>query len=384
MEDPGYGPARTEHRSGFGTGWQVTPGTSENSTSPDRETKGGETKDGPDEDGQGAVHSASDQEGTADTEGASENQDGRPKNRGMTPGERLAAAKAKKAKRKRDARGRQAEDVEEKALEGAAKAGEWLDRNRRWIIGGALTLALALCGYLLWAESERSTRRQMALTVQDALSGGSQDEAEEATEPQDSAEREKAALEAALAGGDLGVLKPWVQLAVGARALRLEQLDEAKEAFSAALTAKDTAVSVQLRAREGLVFVAEQQEDWPTAETQLEALENADDPTLQDVAAYHRARLAIREQDAEQAKEVLSSLVDRRDSDRSEAPDLPYLENQARVRLSELDPSFSDTSLPSLNSLGSLGGPSISGPNGEALPPEILEMLRQRANQAAE
>ena len=71
-------------------------------------------------------------------------------NKPLTPGERLAAAQAAKAARKAAARGRDAEELEEKALAQAAVARDWMQENLKPILLGAGVVVLLAALVLGW------------------------------------------------------------------------------------------------------------------------------------------------------------------------------------------------------------------------------------------
>lgn len=329
--------------------------------------------------GEGTVAEGASESG--ETGGDSERTPASPqKKAGLTPGQRLAAKKAAKANKKAVARGRQAEVVEERVLERAAEAGDWLDRHRRLLLIAGVGACVALAGFLYWNSQKRARLEEAAGKVAAAL-----DTTVEGAEPGTTADGPamREALEKALGDDALGPLSAWTHLAIGAEALQAGDQAAAKAAFEQALAGAGADAFVTMRAEEGLLYVEEAAESGDAASERLKRLAAGTDATESDLADYHRARLALRRGEREEAKEILNALITRRESEREDAPDLPFTEAQARVRLTELDPTYSDQSMPSFGpggpGLGNAPAPSgLTGPGGQSLPPEILELLRKQ------
>ncbi|MEM9189496.1 MAG: tetratricopeptide repeat protein, partial [Myxococcota bacterium] len=298
---------------------------------------------------------------------------------GLTPGQRLARAKAAKAARKSKERGHDAEQVEEAAIRKAEEWTGWLKRNRNLILGVVAAAAIGLGGFIYFnsqsakAEAEAGAALQAALEtasapiVPDSEEGES---GEEETYPTNR-ERAEAALEKfeAVAQNHAGSgAEPWANLGAGNVLLQLERAEDARAAFEKALAgAADSTIT--WRALEGIAFSYELDENWDEAISRFQRLGSSGEGEYRDIADYHLSRMHLQKEDKVRAQELLESLIERLDEREEDAPDLPFLENQARLRLTELDPSFARRSTPSFD-FPAQGGPDTTDP-------QIQEIIRQ-------
>ena len=310
---------------------------------------------------------------------------------GKTPGERLAAAKAARAARKAKERGRDAEVLETEALKRADRVGDWIANHRGLLLGGLGVSFAAVAGFLLWSAQENSTRAEASAALWEAVETANarivdEDEQEEDTadsetessEPTAASLSERATMatdryQAVLEEHAGTEAATWAQLGLGSEWLTLGEADKARDAFSRALQIAGDDAFVEFRALEGIAFAYELEEKWDEAADHLEQLRATGDASLEDIADYHLARVNLQRGETDRAKELLSELIARRDSEREDEPELSFLENQARLRLTEIDPSFSSRSAPDLSS--SLG-------NLDSLPPEVRELLRKQGGGA--
>jgi hypothetical protein len=305
--------------------------------------------------------------------------------KGLTPGERLAQAKAAKAARKMKERGRDADRVESMALKKAGEAGQWVERNRKLISIGLGAIIVALAGYLgfkhfssmgdedasklLWEAVETANAR---IRGEDTPAPEDEEEPSFATidERAEAAIDEYAKLDAEHGDSEAAV---WADLGRGHQLLALERYDDARGSFRAALDRGGSEAFVAYRAIEGIAFAFEAEEKWDEAIDQFTQLGQTEGGRYELIADYHLARMHLAKGETERAKELLSELIGKLDSEPeegSEAPlELPYVEAQARARLSELDPSFAQRSAPSL------GDPGFQLPGGQQIPPELLEKI---------
>jgi predicted negative regulator of RcsB-dependent stress response len=310
--------------------------------------------------------------------------------KGLTPGERLAAAKAAKATRKAKERGRDADLVETAALKRAEEATVWVRRNRTAILGAAAALVVVVGGLVVYQMYSGQAASQGASLLWDAVEtaqaqvrGADEPEGDDPPDESYSAagERAEAAIEEyrkVIAGSEGTEAAVWASLGLGAELLRLERPEDAREAYEGALATGGSDPFVAYRALEGIAFAYESEEAWDQAESRLQELRGSNDGAFAEIADYHLARIRIVEGDTDRAKELLEQLLGRLDSDeREDAPELSFIRNQARLHLTEIDPTFAERS-PGLPSGLNFGG----GPGGQQqIPPELLEQLLKQQQQ---
>lgn len=304
--------------------------------------------------------------------------------KGLTPGERLAQAKAAKALRKQKERGRDADRVESLALKKAGEAGQWVERNRKAITIALGALVVGLGGYLAWTQFASAGDEDASALLWDAVeTANARVRGENTPAPEDEEEpsfgtldeRAEAAIdEYAKLDAEHGdsTAAVWADLGRGHQLLALERYDDARTAFRAALDRGGAQPFVAYRAIEGMAFAFEAQEKWDEAIDQFTTLGQTEGGRYELVADYHLARMHLAKGENDRAKELLEELIAKLEAVPEEgetAPSLPYVEAQARARLSELDPSFAQRSAPSL------GDPGFGLPGGQQIPPELLEKI---------
>lgn len=309
----------------------------------------------------------------------------------MTAGQRLAAKKAAKAAKKAAQRGRDAELVEDKALERAAGAATWMQQNRNVLtygVGGALLLALALVAYSsvtkgaaqdaagnLWEGVEAAEA-----PIRDADAGApSEDAGLSFTSESARDEATLHHLRAVTAEHDGTSAAHWSRLVAAATLMNSGDAAGAREAYQQVLTSAGDDPALAARALEGLGFSYEAESDWDHAIEKYEELGNTDGEGNRERADYHLARMYLEKGDEVRAKEKLRALSERLRED--EAPELPYLRDQADLLLAQLDPSTARHASPGagLGGLGGLGGPAGGGAGGMgSLSPEQIQQLIER------
>lgn len=304
--------------------------------------------------------------------------------KGLTPGERLAQAKAAKALKKQKERGRDADRVESLALKKAGEAGQWVERNRKAITIGLGAIVVALAGYLVFTQFASAGDEEASKLLWDAVeTANARVRGESTPAPEDEEEttfatideRAEAAIdEYAKLDAEHGdsTAAVWADLGRGHQLLALERYDDARTAFRAALDRGGSQPFVAYRAIEGMAFAYEAEEKWDEAIDQFTTLSQTDGGRYELVADYHLARMHLAKGETDRAKELLQELIGKLDEVPEEgetAPSLPYIEAQARARLSELDPSFAQRSAPSLDE------PGFGLPGGQQIPPELLEKI---------
>jgi predicted negative regulator of RcsB-dependent stress response len=296
----------------------------------------------------------------------------------LTPGQRLAAAKAAKAAEKAKKRGRDAEIVEGKAVKQAEAAAEWAQKNRSLIWGGLALLAVSVAAVVGWSIYSGQQAHEASELLLDAVTaargeireGGNaatdQDEEDEVFESTEA--RAEASLErfrkvlGQYEGSQAG---HWARLGEAKALADLGKQDEARASYEKALLEGGDDPMIALRALEGIAFTYEQEEKWDEAIERFQRLGNSGGAAIKDIADYNLGRVYMAKGDMVQAKDILHSLWERLRSDERTGPELPFIQNQTELRLMEIDPSL----LPQ-RSLGGGGGQQPSQQ-------EIQEMIRQ-------
>ena len=243
----------------------------------------------------------------------------------LTAGERLAAQQAAKAARKAAQRGRDAELVEEKAIAQAVVAKDWLADNLKplgLMAGGVLLVAAAGIGWATFTHGQNAAAGQQLAAV---LEGDADD---------------PAALAAAYANvADSHAKTPaaaWARIAEGRALYAQGQFEPARAAYQAALEASDDE-TVRWAALEGISYSLEAEKSYDEALEQLEAL-RAVNRSVAPIAGYHQGRILAAQGKLDEAKTkfdwVLNELKE------SDAPALPYTQEQAEARLALIDPNL--------------------------------------------
>ncbi len=264
-----------------------------------------------------------------------------------TAGQRLAAAKAAKAAKKAAARGKQAEILEDKATERATVAATWFERNQAKLRNGllaAMLVLVAIIGWNVWSSQQNAEASRLLWEATETLSAPivqadePQDEEDADDEQYESlAARADAALEkldAMLANHGGSRLAPFALLLRGKALYQKGEYEAAREAYTKALAEGDEAV--RPRALEGVAFTFEAEESWDEAMARYEELKEIDGLEL--LADYHIARVHLARGQEVEAKEKLRAILDVfREED---APNLPYVRDQAELRLMAIDSSL--------------------------------------------
>ena len=303
-----------------------------------------------------------------------------------TAGQRLARAKKLKADRKAAERSIEDEVVEEAAIEQAEVAASFLEKNQKSIVMGMVGIAVAAAlffGYQKFAEgatAESSTALWGAVSTANAEVVAEEDAAADAS---DAPEREtyetiRARAEAALekfraVQSDFPGSDAATYAALGeANALYdTGEFAEAREVYERALSAGQNDVNVTIRGTEGIAFTFEAEDNWESAKERYEELKDIEHPQAEPLARLHLARVALHNDDEETAKTELRTLLENlREED---APQLPYVRDQAELRLMALDSSLVQRA-PDLGGAGLQGAP-------EDLQRQIQELMRQQQEQ---
>jgi len=273
----------------------------------------------------------------------------------ISAGQRLAAAKAAKAAKKIAQRGKEAEVVEEQAVESATVASTWLDRNRNKLLGAfaaVLLLGGAFFGIRAMQQKSAAEASQLLWEATEILNAsieapGEEDTAEDAVDAE--TDEDEVTYETIAARADAALAKldelfashgdspavAWGRLEEGRARYQKGEHTEARTAFEAALAQGGEALAP--RALEGIAFTYEAEENWDEAVARFEQLRE-EGGALEILADYHLARIHLAKDEEEPAKTKLQAVLEAlREED---APELAYVRDQAELRLMAIDSSL--------------------------------------------
>jgi tetratricopeptide (TPR) repeat protein len=274
----------------------------------------------------------------------------------ISAGQRLAAAKAAKAAKKIAQRGKEAEVVEDQAIETAEVASSWLDRNRKRLLGAFAAVVLVGGGFFgIRAMQQKSAGEatQLLWDATEILNASIEAEGDEAdadaADTVDAPEDDAPTYATIAARADAALAKldelfashgdseaaHWGRLEQGRALYQKGEHAEARTAFEAAL--QHGGEGVAARALEGIAFTYESEENWDEAVARFEQLRE-EGGALQILADYHLARIHLAKEEEEPAKTKLQAVLEAlREED---APDLAYVRDQAELRLMAIDSSL--------------------------------------------
>jgi len=273
----------------------------------------------------------------------------------ISAGQRLAAAKAAKAAKKIAQRGKEAEVVEEQAVETATVASTWLDRNRNKLLGAfaaVLLLGGAFFGIRAMQQKSAAEASQLLWEATEILNAsieapGEEDAADDAVDAE--TDEDEVTYETIAARADAALAKlnelfashgdspaaAWGRLEEGRARYQKGEHAEARTAFEAALSQGGEALAP--RALEGIAFTYEAEENWDEAVARFEQLRE-EGGALQILADYHLARIHLAKNEEDPAKTKLQAVLEAlREED---APELAYVRDQAELRLMAIDSSL--------------------------------------------
>ncbi len=303
------------------------------------------------------------------------------KSKGSTAGERLAAAKAAKAARKAAERGKQAEMLEDAALQQAAVATDWFEQNRQMLmmgVGAVLVLGISI---FAWSTISTSNARAASGALSEATRTAI---APIVAEPEEGDDREMYPTATARAEAALPKYRAVISEHGGTQAATWARLGEAvtlgqqgdhagaQSVFSTVLSEKTTP-AIEARATEGLAFAYEAQENYSEAKSRFEDLGRIDNGAHRILADYHIARMHLVMDEEVEAKEKLRGVLDALQAE--DAPDLPYVRDQAELRLMAIDSSLVQRPSAGMPGLGLGGG--AGGPGGNISQEQLQELLRR-------
>jgi hypothetical protein len=273
----------------------------------------------------------------------------------ISAGQRLAAAKAAKAAKKIAQRGKEAEVVEEQAVETATVASTWLDRNRNKLVGAFAAVILlggAFFGIRAMQQKSAAEASQLLWEATETLNAsirapGDVDAAEDAVDAE--TDEDEVTYETIAARADAALAKlnelfashgdspaaAWGRLEEGRARYQKGEHAEARTAFEAALAQGGEALAP--RALEGIAFTYEAEENWDEAVARFEQLRE-EGGALEILADYHLARIHLAKNEEDPAKTKLQAVLEALRAE--DAPELAYVRDQAELRLMAIDSSL--------------------------------------------
>jgi tetratricopeptide (TPR) repeat protein len=240
----------------------------------------------------------------------------------LTAGQRLAAQQAAKAARKAAQRGREAELVEGKVIAQAGVVKDWLGDHLKplGLAAGGILLVAAIG--IAWSTFERGQSTEAGAALSAVLKG---DAATLASSYAAVAEAHPKTPAAA-----------WARIGEGKALYAQGQWERSRQAYRAALE-NDDDEAVRWAAIEGIAYTLEAEKSYEDAIEQLETL-RALDESLAPIAGYHQGRILLEQGKLDEAKVKFDGVLS--DLKQSDAPLLPYTEEQAEARLALVDPSL--------------------------------------------
>jgi tetratricopeptide (TPR) repeat protein len=301
--------------------------------------------------------------------------DEKTRGRGLTPGQRLAEKRNKKAaqkqdfkaelKRKDDEQREQEQEEAERVLgfrgdasvpdptaETAANVTHYVqDHSGRLVAGVLAVVALGLLvvfgrDFLMAGSAEQAKLLETALEIQSAQVDANDDDGKnDLGKPVYKSEKDRTskaieAFAAASKNDPSSRAGSLAKLAQGSLLTSLGKGAEAAPLFAAAFGAEKERPGVAALALEGEGIALEAAGKADDAEKRFEQLKSFDNSSHKDVAEYHLARLKLAKGDREAAKLLLKSVYDRLGSPAEGAPKSRYLKGEVEVRLAEIDSSL--------------------------------------------
>jgi tetratricopeptide (TPR) repeat protein len=301
--------------------------------------------------------------------------DEKTRGRGLTPGQRLAAKRDKKAQQKQDFKAdlkrkdeeEQAQEQEEAERvlgyrrevsapdvqqEAAANVTHYVqDHSGRLVAGVLAVVAVGLLvvfgrDFLMAGSAEQAGLLAKALEIANAQVDANDDDGKnEQGKPVFKSEKERAtkaaeAFAAAVKSDPKSQAGSFAKIAQGGQLVSLGKPEQAAPLFASAFGAEKERPGVAALALEGEGIALEAAGKAGEAEKRFEQLKSFDDSAHKDVAEYHLARLKLAKGDREAAKVLLKGVYDRLGSPAEGAPKSRYLKGEVEVRLAELDSSL--------------------------------------------
>lgn len=275
--------------------------------------------------------------------------------------------------------------------EWARTLGDRLAANRTMLVGAALgvvvSVGLAL-GYTEWrsrTESRAASAFAGALAVASApISESGESSGSGGTTFRTLAERQRASLERlrkVIRDHGSSRVAPLAKLAEAGVLYQLGRYEEAKSAYQS-LIGRDLA-GLEGRVLEGLAFSLEATGDLSGAMARYRELETAQNGSYQDQARFYEARLLLRQDQRDRAKELLRGVAERTARPSSADPLAPIqtnLRQQALGLLRDIDPR--DPAVVEADRARAAGGghdehgPQATNPMRSLTPAQLQELQR--------
>jgi tetratricopeptide (TPR) repeat protein len=293
----------------------------------------------------------------------------------LTPGQRLAEKRGKKAQQKQEFKAELKRQEEEEAdqeqeeaervlgyrssasgpdaaVETAANVTHYVqDHSGRLIAGVLAVVALGLAvvfgrDLLMSGSAEQAKLLESALEIANAqVDANDNDGKNDQGKPvykseQDRAKKAVEAFAAAAKSSPDSRAGGLAKLAQGSLLTSLGKASDAVPLFAAAFRSEKDRPDVAALALEGQGIALEAAGKPEEAEKRFQELKSFDGSAHKDVAEYHLARLKLAKGDRDGAKVLLKGVYDRLGSPAEGAPKSRYLKGEVEVRLAEIDSSL--------------------------------------------
>jgi tetratricopeptide (TPR) repeat protein len=301
--------------------------------------------------------------------------DEKTRGRALTPGQRLAEKRGKKAQQKQDFKAeikkkeqQEADQEQEEAervlgyrrefsgpdptVEAAANVTHYVQDHTGRIVAGVLgVVAVGLLfvfgrDLLMAGSAEQAKLFETALEIANAQVDANDDDGKnDQGKPVFKSEKDRAtkaveAFAAAAKNAPDSRAGSLAKLAEGSLLTSLGKAGDAVSLFAAAFSAEKERPSVAALALEGEGIALEAADKGADAEKRFEQLKTFDGSAYKDVAEYHLARLKLAKGDRDGAKVLLKGVYDRLGSPAEGAPKSRFLKGEVEVRLAEIDSSL--------------------------------------------
>jgi hypothetical protein len=293
----------------------------------------------------------------------------------LTPGQRLAQKRDKKAQQKKDFKAELKREDEAKAeaeqeeaervlgyrrpaaapdavQEVASEFTGYMQHNRGRIVGavlGVIGLGFAVLlgrNYLTAGSAEQAQRLASAVELANAPVDPADSDGKNADgKPvfKSAADRATKAAEAfAFAAKESPDSRAagWARLGQASLLVATGKADQAVGLFQSSYAARGEDPTLGARALEGLGLALEASGKSDEALKRFEELKSFDDGTQKDLAEYHIARIKLAKGDRDGAKALLKDVYDRLGTPAEGAPRSRFLKGEVEARLAELDSSL--------------------------------------------
>lgn len=296
--------------------------------------------------------------------------------KGLTPGQRLAAKRNKKAQQKQEFKGelkrqeeQQRADEQEEAermmgtytapvttpdavQEVARDFSSYLHDHRNLIVGGIVTLVVvglaAVFGQNWFRAGSAEQAKLLATAIEIAnaqVDSSNTDGKDAAGKPvfKSEADRANKAVEAFAAAAKESpdsTAARWAKLGQSSVLTLSGKAGDAVPLFAASFSARGDQAGLGALALEGHALSLETAGKVDEALKQLEQLKTYEGGAYKDLAEYHVARIKLAQGDRDGAKTLLKGVYDRLGSPAEGAPKSRFLKGEVEVRLAELDSSL--------------------------------------------